>query len=310
MKMKWSFVLLAVLGITAALCAALLTASIRAKPITAALRDVPETVPVLVARVDAPARTMLTADVVEVKEMARTDAPAGALSDPAQAIGKVTAVPLLPGQAVTRDVFPQDGKGLQLAGILPSGKRAVSVSLSDYSGLEGLLYPGCVVDVLAAFDITPGNKMGKAVSTTLLENIEVLAVEKITVASSSEGEEVQNSSRRYDKKLLVALMVDAKQAEALQLAMEHGDISLAMRNPQDAAEVASDATLLSDGRLAQLAEVLGAAVPAEEKPAPAPEPEPEVEPEPKPKGKPRPRPQFTVEVFRGVEMQSYSFSEK
>ena len=51
-------------------------------------------------------------------------------------------------------------------------------------------------------------------------------------------------------------MVDPRQAEALQLAMGHGSISLAMRNPLDRYPVDVDATVLSEGRLAKLGSAL------------------------------------------------------
>jgi hypothetical protein len=52
--------------------------------------------------------------------------------------------------------------------------------------------------------------------------------------------------------------VDSRQAEALQLATVHGTVSLAMRNPNDKIDADRDATLLSGGQLASLAEYLGA----------------------------------------------------
>jgi Flp pilus assembly protein CpaB len=51
-------------------------------------------------------------------------------------------------------------------------------------------------------------------------------------------------------------MVDSKQAEALQLAVTYGRISLAMRNPLDKSPIDSEATLLSQGRLAKLGSAL------------------------------------------------------
>jgi len=59
-------------------------------------------------------------------------------------------------------------------------------------------------------------------------------------------------------------MVDSKQAQALQLARTHGDISLAMRNPLDRARVAADVTVLSEGRLAKLGSMLEPTVPGGE----------------------------------------------
>lgn len=58
----------------------------------------------------------------------------------------------------------------------------------------------------------------------------------------------------------VTLMVDPKQAEALQLAAENGTISLAIRNPLDETQADIEGTVLSQGRLANLGSILTSAV--------------------------------------------------
>ena len=86
----------------------------------------------------------------------------------------------------------------------------------------------------------------------------MIAVENLTIVSNSEvAEAAARTSGGMRNNLLITLMVDSRQAEALQLAIEHGTIALAMRNPGDNEFFESDATLLSDGLLAQLAEMLG-----------------------------------------------------
>jgi Flp pilus assembly protein CpaB len=138
------------------------------------------------------------------------------------------------------------------------GKRAVTLSLDDHSGLERILYPGCIVDVVASFKVNASEEMGRAVSTTLLQNIEVLAVEGSSVVNKEDPDKVEARTTRTGtrRSLLVTVMVDSKQAEALQLATQHGEVSLAMRNPADVAVANSDATLLAEGQLAQLAQLL------------------------------------------------------
>ena len=188
--------------------------------------------------------------------------------------------------------------------------------------MEGLLYPGCVVDVLASFKVSSKVKLGEAVSTTLLTSIQVMAVENQTVASYDEGKKETQSPNSTRQKLLVTLMVESKQAEALQLAMENGRISLAMRNPNDALEVDKDATLLSEGRLAQLARLLAPNVRTESPGLTAMELEiptklelpsgriaaEETEKEPhKPDPKPVPVPTIDVDVIRGITSETKSF---
>ncbi len=270
MKIRWSIVLLAALGVVAALAAAVLTASLSAGQIQAVMPSAPEDVTILVAAKAMKATTMIDAESISEKVVPADSVPDSYYSDPVQIIGKVLSMPVIEEQAFSNSSFPEDGSGLQLASYLPLGKRAVNVSLSDYSGLEGLLYPGSIVDVLASFKISSATRIGRAVSTTLLQNIEVIAVENLTVVSNSQiVETATHRSASMRNNLLITLMVDSRQAEALQLAMEHGKIALAMRNPGDLAIYDTDATLLSDGLLAQLAEMLGPQVLEVEEVAPS-----------------------------------------
>jgi Flp pilus assembly protein CpaB len=114
------------------------------------------------------------------------------------------------------------------------------------------------VDVIASFKVDASDHIGRAVSTTLLQNIQVLGVESNTVVNkqSEEGSQARSSHTGTRRTLLVTLMVDSTQAEALQLAIENGAVSLAMRNPNDVEVSNGQATLLSEGKLAQLADLL------------------------------------------------------
>jgi hypothetical protein len=84
-----------------------------------------------------------------------------------------------------------------------------------------------------------------------------LAVQDTSIVSEPDaGQESKRPETRARDQLVVTLMVDTRQAEALQLAMENGSISLAMRNPLDKRPVDMDATILSEGRLARLGSIL------------------------------------------------------
>jgi pilus assembly protein CpaB len=297
MRYTWSFVILGFLGIAAALCAAVLVVALKARPLKAVAYSPAADVRILVAAEKLPAMTVVNAGAVQDKMVPRTALPEGYLTDSSQIIGKVLALPVEQGQPLTKRLFPTEGSGFELAGMLPPGKRAVSVSLPEYSGLEGILYPGSIVDVMAAFDLKANNKYGSAVSTTLLENVQVLAVEDLTVTADKEEPQTTAQKDIGKRGILVTLMVDPKQAEALQLAMEHGSVSLAMRNPLDSERSQSDATLLSEGQLARLADVMAADV-EEAAPAPAPVLEPEVQ---------QPEPELQVAVYRGTVSETVTF---
>ncbi len=98
--------------------------------------------------------------------------------------------------------------------------------------MDGLLYPGCLVDVLWCFNgkIARDNPMSKIV----LENIPVLAIGKQTVLTPEENLASNLTHPASVRKgNLVTLLLDAKQAEILQLARDQGSIALVMRNPTD-----------------------------------------------------------------------------
>lgn len=258
--MKWSFVILILLGVVAAASASILVGSLKAgsQAFLPTAVQTSKDVDIVVARKALPAMTVLDSDAVTVEKVAIGEAPAGFVGSPVSAIGKLLAVPVLAGQALTQDCFATDASGAHLASTLADGMRAISVSLT----LEkvGLLYPGSIVDVLVSLTIPSddGDQRGEAVVMTLLQGISVLAIDNQTILSGSkESSDIEHIGRSRNR--IVTLKVDSNQAKALQLATRFGAVSLALRNPLDTQSVEQDTTLLSElkneysGLLARLA---------------------------------------------------------
>ncbi|MHC4552380.1 MAG: Flp pilus assembly protein CpaB [Planctomycetota bacterium] len=262
--MKWTVVLLVLLGVIASVCAVMLVNAVRVDDSVRSARR--GEIPVVMAIKDLPAMSIVTADAVEMKHFKKSEAPLGAYSNPAQVIGKILAGQLKQGQAVTKSDLVAEGRGAELAADLPPGMRAISINMSSQAISGGMLYPGCVVDVLASFKLSgsssrDGAAKGEALSTTLLQGISVLAVAGESVVSTSDlTEEVKEKSRSSMRNLTVTLRVDPRQAEALQLAALNGTISLALRNPLDEEPVDYDATVLNRGKLTKLGALLGSTV--------------------------------------------------
>jgi pilus assembly protein CpaB len=265
--MKFSIFLLVLMGVGAALSASLLTASMRqGSAIAMPAPDKPMVV--LTASRPLGPSTVVRAEHLTSRTLARGLATESFYADPVQVIGKVLAMPVSPGQAFTPNCFVHEATGAHLALRLPTGMRAVSLSLTNASSIRGLLYPGCRVDVLVSFKVQRRNESpGEALSTTLLEDIEVLAVEDRVLGTAGQDQEAQTKtapmSGRNHQAILVTLKVNSRQAEALQLASEYGSLSLAMRNPVDKSPIDKDATMLSEGRLAEMAAMLQASVSAD-----------------------------------------------
>ena len=302
--MKWSVIGLVVIGLVSAMCVAVLVSFLPGRQ--------PESVePEKTAFVEAVGSleqgTVISAEHVTVRNVPKGHEPDGAFRDPGQVIGKVLISAMSKGQAFTRACFPAQGAGMELASRLPDGMRAVSMEINDSFGLRGLLYPGSIVDILVALRSADD---GEAMSKTLLEEVSVLAIDSRTV-STPEAEDGDAEAESF-RKMMVTVLVSVEQAQQLQLAVRHGTLSLALRNPTDTQENASKdpthlGTLLGEKKPEpEIVVKTPEPEPVIEKAVVAiPEPEPELEPEPEPE--PEPKPRWQVTVIQGQKTKDVEF---
>jgi pilus assembly protein CpaB len=101
--------------------------------------------PVLVAARDVPAGAVLTGDDVRVRDLAAADAPAGALTEPGAAVGRILTGSARAGEPIT-DVRVVGRENTLLATGDPDAV-AVPVRLTD-PAVADLLRPGSHVDVV------------------------------------------------------------------------------------------------------------------------------------------------------------------
>ena len=197
------------------------------------------TVPVLVAARDIPSRAMVTEDMVKVHQVVAADRHPQALTSPQEATGKIARMPIAAGEQILASKFFAQRKESGLAFIVPPGKRAVSVGVSEVIGSGGLIVPGDRVDVLAVFD---ARYLGQDMATVVLQNVEVLAVaqqlegelpggtaERIAQGLSGEGRTDKVEPRPQPTARTVTLSVTPSEAQQLVLAEERGKIRLALR---------------------------------------------------------------------------------
>lgn len=262
--MKWTITGLVVIGIIAALCAALLTASLRASALAKAkAEDAQHAAPdveILVATRLLPAMSVVDSSAVAKQTMASNEVTPDMQTSTTRVIGQILIAPVVEGEAFRSGHFATAESGVHLASVLPEGYRAMSILLSDGSGIEQILYPGSLVDVVGSFRLPAGRgrASGEVISVTLLQSVQVLTVGSRTIFSSEDGEESLTDS---DQQQRVTLKVTPDQAETLQLALIHGRLTLVLRNPLDATPVSSRGILLSNlsgeiaDRLAAIAEM-------------------------------------------------------
>ena len=249
--MKWSIAGLLLLGIGAAISASILVATLKVgAPALASTSLSPAEMQIMVAAKPMPAMSIVDARSVLTKTVPANEAPANSMRRPTDVIGKLLTVPIVEGQVLTSTCFADEKSGARLASALVHGMRAVSVSLTPDKA--GLLYAGCIVDVLVSLNrpSTEGAGTKEAMSMTLLQGVEVLAIDETSVmseapTSEASAAEAAANTRRGRRDRLVTLMVNSNQAKALQLASQYGAVSLALRNPLDTAPVKTDSTMLS-----------------------------------------------------------------
>lgn len=186
---------------------------------------------VVVARQRIPARTQITSQMVEVKELPAQYISDLAITDLKEALGKTVKAEILAGEILRREKLASGQDAAEgLAFLVTPGKRAVTVAVNDVSGLAGLLRPGDRVDVLGTFELPGGSGQEKATLTSLIvQNIEVLSVDQ---ALASPGQPVADGKKQIGYRN-VTLLVTPEQAQSLVLCSEKGSIRLLLRAPAD-----------------------------------------------------------------------------
>lgn len=146
-------------------------------------------------------------------------------------IGRVLVRPVVRGQAVAASALAGRGTGPEIQSMLGEGLRATTVTLSD-KGPATFVYPGSVVDVIAVLEIPRGaSNAGQLVSRTVLEGVQVLAVDGYADASRLEAAEAARP--RTNRGPIITLRLTPDQAQILQLARNLGTLSVTLRSKDD-----------------------------------------------------------------------------
>lgn len=139
---------------------------------------------VVVALQFIPERTVITAEMLEIKSLPAEAVLPSALKIPEQAVGLISAGIIEKGEVISASkVYTQGDKNNSLGFFVPEGKRAITVKVDEVSGITGFILPGDHVDIIV--DIMQEDKdtpaVDKILSTfILLQNIEVLASGSVT----------------------------------------------------------------------------------------------------------------------------------
>jgi len=192
---------------------------------------------VVAASRDLGAGAKLANSDLKLVSLPAKDLPKSALLDGSLAVGKALLYPVMANEPLTTNKLSALAGAEGVAATIESGKRALSVPITDISGVAGLIQPRMHVDVL----FTRVGSMSEALTTVVLEDVIVLSTGKNTEVQPAQTAGASQSANAATPNATlqraVTLLVTPEEAGKLELAKNQGRLSLALRNPLDRSRI-------------------------------------------------------------------------
>lgn len=169
-------------------------------------------------------------------------------------VGRVATTTLFEGEYVMSNKVATAGSKAGFATLVPAGYRAYSIpAVSAANRVSGLLNVGDHVDVLLSRASGGNGRAEVGVVETLLQNVEVLAVDKVVDPDASRTAAKTPNSKSESSSSTVTLVVTPKQAAILGLGQKEGTLSLSLRNPED--QVITESGEITESQLTDSTEI-------------------------------------------------------
>jgi pilus assembly protein CpaB len=188
----------------------------------------------------------ITSDFLKTRDVPRDLVPEGAITRLEDAVDRIAYGALVKEEQLLEAKLTPRGAGRGMAALIPPGMRAFTIQTpSVAAGVAGFILPGNRVDVLLTVSSqSPNDQTGGGTTTTLLQNVEILAVDQRVDAPAD---------NKVDPKELrsVTLLVTPDHANKLDLGQNRGTLHLSLRNPEDHQPAVTRPTTLADLRYHQ-----------------------------------------------------------
>ena len=175
---------------------------------------------VVIAKEDIPARTVIQEGMLEIKEFPVEAVPRGAMMSMQEIVGQPAASTIYAGDIVTLSKLIVDKSKVGFVGEIPENCRAVSVGVSEITGVAGFAKPGDYVDVILVEKTNQG-----ATSRFLLKNVLLLGINQDT----AQGTDGAKTDKAKTKPATATLALQPDDMLQLISAAAIGDIYLALR---------------------------------------------------------------------------------
>lgn len=160
--------------------------------------------------------------------------------------GRVAVVPIAAGTQVSGSMLADAGAEA-LSFEVPRGRRAVAITVTDDTGVGGLIRPGNFVDIVGTFEFgRPVAYQNGRVQyadertevRTMMQNVFVVAVNKELrrerVQNETQGSSGNAPPQSRERSLrTVTLLVEPNRVQELILAQNVGDLTLSLRSSLD-----------------------------------------------------------------------------
>jgi pilus assembly protein CpaB len=210
----------------------------------------PAQLPTVVAAVDIPLGTVITAEMVTTRTIAANLRDSGALGDVSQAVGKTTRTAIVAQAQVHTGDF--QNRAIPLS--VPPGERAFAIQINELTGVGNLVDVGDNIDLIISLSggafpvvqilddgsvtVVPGINPLSVKLPLLLQDVQIIGViEQVVAPAATQAPDAPAASAPPTisgaNKLLI-LSVTPAQAEVLLFARTTGTLDVLLRSPADA----------------------------------------------------------------------------
>jgi pilus assembly protein CpaB len=207
--------------------------------------------PTVVAAVDIPLGASITVDQVKTVDLPVTSRNDTAFSDVSQVLGRRVRQAVVTDAQLDAATFGEEGGGTILNIDVPAGKRAITVQVDQVTGVGTVIKTGDYVDMVVGiradkFPVITTNPADDSFTVVaglngtsvklLLQGMQVLGTllpPPTTTTAEGQPDQPGTGTALTGQQEIVALAVDAQQAEVIKFAQMDGEISLILRSPDD-----------------------------------------------------------------------------
>lgn len=188
-------------------------------------------VTVVQAKSDIKARVQIKESMLQVVEIPESLLPAGAITDSKGIVGRPTRVDIMAGDVLTERKLYSSVKESGFTGMIPADRRAVSVAVTDVTGVSGFMKPGDYVDVMFISEKMDNTRI---VGEVILQNVLLLGINSTAERAESQGNQEKGGDGKEQaaaggKPATATLAVRPEEELRLAVAAKAGQIHLALR---------------------------------------------------------------------------------